>query len=363
MYITIIVSIISLAVVVGSFLYFKNHYDSSKDEIYNSLKKEQEDKIKDELIKSHQTLQDIRERVERRKGELKSLQNEVSLLNRQIQEKTSFNNNLNTNIDKLKNTREKELETFIADKREVELNSLQKEIVKQKEIELLRLQKEIEEWAKSAQDIATDNYNTQQRLYEGKLLDIVSQIQQAQEELNTIELEVKDFQQKRHIINEEINRGRRTKEQQDFYSINISNEDKEDIEIINSILPKLNKIENINKLIYDNYINRNLKDMIKRVLINKEISGIYKITNKETQEIYIGKSTNIKKRWSDHVKSAYGLEGVADSQFQRALKEYGIDSFTWELLEEVSKDKLTEREKYWIEFYDTKTYGYNQRKG
>ena len=41
----------------------------------------------------------------------------------------------------------------------------------------------------------------------------------------------------------------------------------------------------------------------------------------------------------------------------------GIDQFTFELLEEVPKDKLTEREHYYIEFYDSKRYGLNERNG
>ena len=54
---------------------------------------------------------------------------------------------------------------------------------------------------------------------------------------------------------------------------------------------------------------------------------------------------------------------MAESQFQRALKKYGIDMFTWELLEECPKENLSEREKYYIVFYGTKEYGYNQREG
>ena len=34
-----------------------------------------------------------------------------------------------------------------------------------------------------------------------------------------------------------------------------------------------------------------------------------------------------------------------------------------ELIEEVPKDKLTEREKYWIDFYGSKEYGMNMREG
>ena len=103
--------------------------------------------------------------------------------------------------------------------------------------------------------------------------------------------------------------------------------------------------------------------MIKRVLGGKNPSGIYKVTNTKTNEIYIGKSVKIADRFSNHIKSAYGLEGVAESQFQRALKKYGIDMFTWELLEECQKENLSEREKYYIVFYGTKEYGYNQREG
>jgi hypothetical protein len=32
-------------------------------------------------------------------------------------------------------------------------------------------------------------------------------------------------------------------------------------------------------------------------------------------------------------------------------------------VEEVPKDKLTEREKYWINFYGSKEYGLNERNG
>ena len=103
--------------------------------------------------------------------------------------------------------------------------------------------------------------------------------------------------------------------------------------------------------------------MTKRVLEGKNPSGIYKVTNIETQEIYIGKSTSVADRWINHVKSACGLDGVADSQFQRALKKYGVDGFTWELLEEVPKDKLSDREKYYITIYNTTHYGYNMRNG
>ena len=172
-----------------------------------------------------------------------------------------------------------------------------------------------------------------------------------------------EYQEKRNAINAEILRQRALDEQQDFYRICITDQDLEDIEILLSMKARLHKTSFLDKIIYDTYVSKYVKEMAKRVLAGRDPSGIYKVTNIKTNEVYIGKSTTIATRWQNHCKSAFGLEGVADSQFQRALKKYGVQSFTWELLEEVPKDKLTEREKYYITFYDTVTYGYNQKVG
>ena len=43
--------------------------------------------------------------------------------------------------------------------------------------------------------------------------------------------------------------------------------------------------------------------------------------------------------------------------------KYGLDNFTFELMEQCSIDKLNERENYWIEFYKSCDYGLNGNKG
>jgi hypothetical protein len=45
------------------------------------------------------------------------------------------------------------------------------------------------------------------------------------------------------------------------------------------------------------------------------------------------------------------------------MEKEGVWNFTFELLEEVPKDQLNEREKYYIDFYDSKKYGLNIRSG
>ena len=48
---------------------------------------------------------------------------------------------------------------------------------------------------------------------------------------------------------------------------------------------------------------------------------------------------------------------------KKAIRKYGKENFTIELIEEVEVDKLDEREVYWISFYNSYNNGYNCTKG
>lgn len=182
-------------------------------------------------------------------------------------------------------------------------------------------------------------------------------------ELKKLQDEVEDFRKRREVINEEILRARALDEQQDFYRVQLEPDALSDISILLEVRKKLTKRENLDKLIYDNYVAKPVQEMVKRVLSGREPSGIYKITRLKTGEVYVGKSTNIKNRWQSHCKTCFGVGTIAHSQLHTTMEKDGIENFTFELLEEVPKDKLTEREKYWIKFYDTVKYGMNQKEG
>ncbi len=184
-----------------------------------------------------------------------------------------------------------------------------------------------------------------------------------QQELDEITALIDDYKKKQAVINEEILRRRQVEEQQDFYRVLLDNNAISDMQILLSIREKLISHENLDKLIYDGYIAKPANEMIKRVLNGRAPAGIYKITRLKTGEIYIGKSTDIKKRWGEHCKTAYGVGTIAHSILHTTIRRDGIENFTFELLEEVPKDKLTEREKYWINFYNSKKYGMNEREG
>ena len=181
-------------------------------------------------------------------------------------------------------------------------------------------------------------------------------------ELANITLELEEYQAKRAAINDAILRERELEEKEDFYRISIKENDIKDIEVLRSIEPRLTNREVLNKLIYEVFIKRPLMEMEKRVLKGQKIGGIYKITYIKTGEAYIGRSVDIGNRWKEHCLSSLNIGTIAHSTFHNILAEKGLQNFTWEVLEEVDKDKQSSREKYWVDFYQTNKQ-YNSKAG
>lgn len=76
--------------------------------------------------------------------------------------------------------------------------------------------------------------------------------------------------------------------------------------------------------------------------------GIYKITNTVTGKFYIGSAVNIKKRWAEH-RSRLGANKHGNRHLQNSWNKHGEDSFTFEVLEYCKKERLIEREQFYID--------------
>lgn len=202
-----------------------------------------------------------------------------------------------------------------------------------------------------------------QESFEKTMADMGVQAEAARAQIEVLTKEINEYSAKQAAINEAILRQRALEEQQDFYRVCLGPEAANDVEILNAARRNLKKPEIIDKIIYDNYIGKPVLEMIKRVLQNTTCSGIYKITCIKTGEIYIGKSTDVKSRWQQHCKSAFNCGTIAHSLLHTKMKQYGIEQFTFELVEQVPKEQLSEREKFYINFYQTKETGLNERNG
>lgn len=76
--------------------------------------------------------------------------------------------------------------------------------------------------------------------------------------------------------------------------------------------------------------------------------GIYKITKKDTRQIYIGQSIDIERRIEEHKASRYD-----NTYIDNAINKHGVDAFDYEIIEELEpiQEVLDERERYWIKEY------------
>ena len=319
---SIIILLIVLFFIVKKSKEIKKEQKLTADEIWEKKRKEYESEINEIAITKAELLENYNKLLEQQKNLLKD-----------IKEKETFNNSLFK-------IREEELNRIIDEKKKEGIKRIDAELEKIRQDKLTILNAEYKQFESDQEEIKR------------KILIEMGEI------INLLN----DYRSQREAVNLAILREKELKEKENFYKIVIPENDQEDIEVLKTIGPRLRNREALNKLIYDVFVKRPLSELIKRVTNGKEISGIYKITYIKTGEAYIGKTTNISTRWQNHIKTACGLEGAARTTFHNRLEQDGIWNYTFEILEEVPKDKLSEREKFYIELYGTDTQ-LNMKKG
>lgn len=153
------------------------------------------------------------------------------------------------------------------------------------------------------------------------------------------------------------------KKQKDFYCLSIAATDKQDIQILEDVKHRLTNSRILSMLIWSTYFQKKMTTLCNNILGTSTITGIYKITNQENNKCYIGQSVDIAKRWKDHAKCGLGIDTPAGNKLYQDMKDFGIWNFSWELLEECSREQLNDKERYYIDLYQSKDYGYNTTKG
>lgn len=277
-------------------------------------------------------------------------------------------NQLNEKISNLNNDYNsliKEID-FLKDKKKIlddnyQQASLNAEMYCQKANELAS-----EKFAQSAEQMAQkyqqaeDNYQREYlKAIEESTKEYTNLIIQKQEELNKISQELVEAKAKQNAIVEANKRAEEVKQKEQFYKLNLSEIDIEEIKKLRSIIPYLRSAEPINKVIWKVYYEKSYTDLIGRVIGQGIHTGIYKITNIENQKCYIGQAVNIADRWKQHIKRGVGAEAPTRNKLYPAMYELGPEQFTFEILEECDKSLLDSREDYWQEFYQAKEFGYS----
>lgn len=81
-------------------------------------------------------------------------------------------------------------------------------------------------------------------------------------------------------------------------------------------------------------------------------SGIYIIKNNINNKVYVGQSNNVFFRWNEHYRSSLLNKKVDNNILHKAIRKYGIENFTFQVLELCDNSLLDEKEKYYIKLYN-----------
>lgn len=298
-----------------------------------SSKKIKENEIKKEKIQKQ--CQEIEKSVQEGKRYSIDLQTVISKLTAEINRLEKKQNILNKQNEMLYKENK-----FLQD----QIDDFDKSVDKAKELSNLKIA-EINAGAKESFSLLEEQYNNLKETYLIKIQSVENTLQDLKERRDAaIQQAINDYE-------DNLNKN--------FYVLQITDKDLNDITLLREIFNKINKKEVIGKIIYKVYIEKYYTDLIGRVLDNKSFSGIYKITNQINQMCYVGQAVDIKKRWLQHIKRAIGAEPLINNKLYPAMQKYGIENFSFEVIDRCDKDKLNEREKYWQNFYKAKSFGYS----
>jgi hypothetical protein len=154
-------------------------------------------------------------------------------------------------------------------------------------------------------------------------------------------------------------RAEEIKQEANFYKIQLSDLDIEEIRLLKNITPYLRDKEPLNKVIWKVYYEKPTTDLIGRVIGSGTRTGIYKITNLENNMCYVGQAVNLADRWKQHIKRGLGAETPTRNKLYPAMITFGVENFSFEVIEECPREKLDEREDYWQEYFKAKEFGYS----
>ena len=249
--------------------------------------------------------------------------------------------------------REKLREKFNAEYEESERLNRQRQVILDEEF---YKKKELNDFFLRTQaEKTSEEINKLQQVYAEEAIRI-------QDDQQIIEHALADLKAKRVKTVQQLKEEQKNKNELDFHKIIFTQNDLQDIKQLAEVEKVIHNKDVLRKLVYKTYVEQPMGQMFSRVGIS-DSPGIYKIENIDDGKVYIGQSVNVKNRMRDHIKSAVGISTIANQWVHEAMKEEGIEKFIFHLIDDCGREELNNREKYWIDYYQSNDWGYNRTRG
>ena len=281
---------------------------------------------------------------------VEELQHKNKMLQYEIQQQQDEKEKYSSKINNLIQEKEK-LDTEINQKK-ICLVNYEKDI----ELDYQNKQQQMKNAASLYFDSLEKSYKTKEEEYDKKCAALVSEMADMQSQYAEIQSQL--VQGAAAALRE-----REKKEKINFYKLKLSDSDSIDIKELFELRKRFRNPSALSKLIWSEYFLKQTSELCNRVLGTNTKCGIYKITNLISNQAYIGQSVDIASRFKQHIKCGLGIDAPASNKLYKSMIEDGVWNFSFELLEECPKEKLNERESFWIDLYQTNKVGLNSTKG
>ena len=195
--------------------------------------------------------------------------------------------------------------------------------------------------------------------YLDKEQESVQKIKKLNEKIQFEESHLEDLRHKVEAAVAYDKRNEENKNKTDFYKLNLTQDDLDEIYELRKIISHFRNPEPVNKVIWKTYYEKPYTDLVGRVIGSGVHCGIYKITNLQNNMCYVGQSTNIAERWKQHIKRGLGADTPTRNKLYPIMQAIGVENFSFEIIEECTKSQLNDREDYWQDFFKAKEFGYS----
>ena len=220
-----------------------------------------------------------------------------------------------------------------------------------------------DEWQALLKKAYDDLQTKLMEYYKNKDIELGKDFEKTVKDIEIVKEQLKKLQDTRAAMAQAQLREEEIKNQLAFHSLPIDKNDLSDIEVLESIKPRLAKPRILSMLIWSTFFQKPMTTLCNNVVGPQIKTGIYKITNQKNNMCYIGQAVDIATRWKEHAKFGLGIDTPANNKLYQAIVKDGIWNFTWEVLEECDKALLNEKERNYIEIYQSNIYGYNSTAG
>ena len=305
----------------------------------------------------------LRPKLKITKSTIDELNKEISYKEIRLAELDAYNLEAEQHLADIKNTcNKKETESEILDQKITHLTQLCQQADKNYQdkinFEKEKIEKAKEELKNDLENAKNDFYTEYSSVMKDAAIALSNNMNLEINKINEAKIELNKYKTLAAAAQEDLKREEKKRTQAEFFKLQIPQQDLEDIRKLRELSEKLNNKEVLNKLIWKTYFEKPTNDLIGRQ-ISKPTTGIYKIQNIESGKVYIGQATSWGDRTKQHIKRGLHAETPLNNKLYPALWEKGVENFTFELIEECARTDLNEREKFWIEYFDSKNWGYN----